>query len=79
MTDSMVEKNEKKRELLKDVYCLTALFMAGVATAGLIRSNFNYRLFTISFVTTSVVYLVFDWYCKHNITRLKKLDPQTKI
>lgn len=35
MTDSMVEKNEKKRELLKDVYCLTALFMAGVATAGL--------------------------------------------
>ncbi len=79
MTDSMVEKNEKKRELLKDVYCLTALFMAGVATAGLIRSNFNYRLFTTCFVTTSVVYLVFDWYYKHNITRLKKLDPQTKI
>lgn len=79
MTDSMVEKNEKKRELLKDVYCLTALFMAGVATAGLIWSNLNYRLFTISFVTTSVVYLVFDWYYKHNITRSKKLDPQTKI
>lgn len=64
---------------MKDVYCCMALFMAGVAMSGLLFGNFNYKIFTESFVIGSIVYLVSDWYYKHNIARSKKLDPQTKI
>ena len=85
MTDSIVEKidvvqslpNKKKRERLKYVYCFMALFMAGVAISGLLFGIFNHKIFTECFVIGSIVYLVYDWYYKHNIAR--SLDPQTKI
>lgn len=79
MVDSKIEKIEMKMKKVNDAYCTLALFMAGVATAGLIRSNFNYRFFTTCFVIMSVIYLVATSYFRYDMARSRKKDPPMEI
>ncbi len=79
MVDSKIEKIEMKMKKVNDAYCTLALFMAGVAMAGLIRSNFNYRFFTTCFVIMSVIYLVATSYFRYDMARSRKKDPPMEI